>query len=141
MLSYCAKEIEFIYKVKLVLWPFDSYALIFLVLIIKKCMEAQLCYICTCYVSVLNVLLSQKLAFLQLEVEVILKSGLLLEDDSHFLESLAFPLDNICEKPLWWVQCRVFTHLETSQRSWNSVFCLVLLFVDCLVLVFSYKYT
>jgi hypothetical protein len=43
----------------------------------------------------------KKLAFLQLEVEVILKSGLLLEDDSHFLESLAFPLDNICEKPLW----------------------------------------
>ena len=43
----------------------------------------------------------QKLAFLQLEVEVILKSGLLLEDDGHFLESLAFPLDNICEKPLW----------------------------------------
>jgi hypothetical protein len=43
----------------------------------------------------------QKLASLQLEVEVILKSGLLLEDDSHFLESIALPLDDVCEKPLW----------------------------------------
>jgi len=36
LLSYCAKELEFIYKVKLVLWPLDSYALIFLVLIIRN---------------------------------------------------------------------------------------------------------
>jgi hypothetical protein len=43
----------------------------------------------------------QKLASLQLEIEVILKSGLLLEDDSHFLESLALPIDFISDKPLW----------------------------------------
>jgi len=41
LLSYCAKELEFIYKIKLVLGLLDSYALIFLVLIVKKCMEAQ----------------------------------------------------------------------------------------------------
>lgn len=43
----------------------------------------------------------KKLAPLQLEVEVILNSGLLLEDDSHFLENLALPIDVISTKPLW----------------------------------------
>jgi hypothetical protein len=43
----------------------------------------------------------QKLASLQVEIEVILKSGLLLEDDSHFLESFIVPVDFVPDKPLW----------------------------------------
>ncbi|XP_023714419.1 uncharacterized protein LOC111868200 isoform X2 [Cryptotermes secundus] len=43
----------------------------------------------------------KKLVPLQLEIEVILNSGLLLEDDSHFLENLALPIDVISTKPLW----------------------------------------
>ncbi|XP_021926653.1 uncharacterized protein LOC110833200 isoform X5 [Zootermopsis nevadensis] len=43
----------------------------------------------------------KKLASLQMEIEIILRSGLLLDDDSHFLESLDLPTDFMNDKPLW----------------------------------------